>query len=165
MTFQAPSAIPDGHIAAAAIAQQPTAPARHAAMRALGKADRRTLTDAIKAFADYVDPTGTASTRPDLAYSNMTRAIYRPAGLNALQKQAKQAGDKARDVMSEADLEFLRVAERTTADVLRLGMADALTRHAIKANVRDHVQRIAEIMKPTLELAARYQAHVEETMR
>lgn len=131
---------------------------RRAVQRAMGKADRRLLTDAIQEFAAYVDPKGDASTRPDMAYRNMTMSIYRPAGLNALQRKAKQAGDNARDVMTEAELEFLRVAERTTADLLCLGMAEGRTRKAIKADVHAHVDRLAEIMKPSLEMARRYGA-------
>ena len=40
---------------------------RRALQRALGKADRRLLTDAIQEFAAYVDPNGEASTRPGMA--------------------------------------------------------------------------------------------------
>jgi hypothetical protein len=102
--------------------------------RALGKADRRLLTDAIQQFAVYVDPAGETSTRPGMAYRNMTTMVYRPAGLNALQRRAKAAGENARDVMSESELEFLRVAERTTADLLRLGMVEG---KAAGENARD----------------------------
>ena len=132
--------------------------------RALGKADRRLLTDAIQQFAAYVDPTGEASSRPGMAYRNLTAMVYRPAGLNALQRRAKAAGENARDVMSESELEFLRVAERTTADLLRLGMVEGRTRKAIKADVRAHVDRLAAIMQPSLELAKRYAAAVAEDL-
>ena len=136
---------------------------RRALQRALGKADRRLLTDAIQQFAAYVDPNGEASTRPGMAYRNMTAMVYRPAGLNALQRRAKAAGETARDVMRESELEFLRVAERTTADLLRLGMAEGRTRKAIKADVRVHVDRLA-VMRPSLELAKRYAAAVAEVL-
>ncbi len=142
----------------------PSDVARRAVQRALGKADRRLLTDAIQQFAEYVDPDGAASTRPDMAYRNMTAAIYAPACLNALQRRAKAAGENARDAMSEGELEFLRVAERTTADLLRLGMAEGRTRAAIKADVRAHVDRLAEVMRPSLELAKRYAAAVAEDL-
>ena len=138
--------------------------ARRAVQRALGKADRRLLTDAIQQFAAYVDPSGEASTRPGMAYRNMTAMVYRPAGLNALQRRAKAAGENARDVMSESELEFLRVAERTTADLLRLGMAEGRTRRAIKGDVRAHVDRLAAIMQPSMELAKRYAAAVAEDL-
>ena len=138
--------------------------ARRAVQRALGKADRRLLTDAIQQFAAYVDPTGEASSRPAMAYRNMTAMVYRPAGLNALQRKAKAAGENARDAMSESELEFLRVAERTTADLLRLGMVEGRTRKAIKADVRVHVDRLAEVMRPSLELAKRYAASVAEDL-
>ena len=138
--------------------------ARRAVQRALGKADRRLLTDAIQQFAAYVDPNGEASTRPGMAYRNMTAMVYRPAGLNALQRRAKAAGQHARDAMTESELEFLRVAERTTADLLRLGMAEGRTRKAIKADVRVHVDRLAAIMRPSLELAKRYAAAVAEDL-
>ena len=137
---------------------------RRALQRALGKADRRLLTDAIQEFAAYVDPSGAASTRPGMAYRNMTAMVYRPAGLNALQRRAKAAGENARDEMSESELEFLRVAERTTADLLRLGMAEGRTRKAIKADVRVHVDRLAAVMRPSLELAKRYAAAVAEDL-
>jgi predicted TIM-barrel enzyme len=137
---------------------------RRSVQRALGKADRRLLTDAIQQFATYVDPAGEASTRPGMAYRNMTAMVYRPAGLNALQRRAKAAGEKARDVMSESELEFLRVAERTTADLLRLGMVEGRTRKAIKADVRAHVDRLAAIMQPSMELAKRYAAAVAEDL-
>ena len=42
--------------------------ARRAVQRALGKADRRLLTDAMQPLAAYVDPNGEASTRPAMAY-------------------------------------------------------------------------------------------------
>jgi predicted TIM-barrel enzyme len=137
---------------------------RRALQRALGKADRRLLTDAIQEFAAYVDPTGEASTRPGMAFRNVTAMVYRPAGLNALQRRAKAAGQHARDAMSESELEFLRVAERTTADLLRLGMAEERTRKAIKADVRVHVDRLAAVMRPSLELAKRYAAAVAEDL-
>ena len=137
---------------------------RRSVQRALGKADRRLLTDAIQQFAAYVDPSGEASTRPGMAYRNMTAMVYRPAGLNALQRRAKAAGENARDAMSESELEFLRVAERTTADLLRLGMVEGRTRKAIKADVRAHVDRLAEIMQPSMELAKRYAAAVAEDL-
>ena len=137
---------------------------RRAVQRALGKADRRLLTDAIQQFAAYVDATGEASTRPGMAYRNMTAMIYRPAGLNALQRRAKAAGETARDAMTESELEFLRIAERTTADLLRLGMAEERTRKAIKADVRVHVDRLAAVMRPSLELAKRYAASVAEDL-
>src|SRR5512147_711944 len=117
---------------------------RRSVQRALGKADRRLLTDAIQQFAAYVDPSGESSTRHGMAYRNMTAMVYRPAGLNALQRKAKTAGENARDGMSESELEFLRVAERTTADLLRLGMVEGRTRKAIKADVRAHVDRLAD---------------------
>jgi hypothetical protein len=142
----------------------PSDVARRAVQRALGKADRRLLTDAIQQFAEYVDPSGGASTRPGMAYRNMTAMVYRPAGLNALQRRAKAAGENARDAMSEGELEFLRVAERTTADLLRLGMAERRSRKAIKADVRAHVDRLAEVMRPSLELAKRYAAAVAEDL-
>jgi hypothetical protein len=142
----------------------PSDVARRAVQRALGKADRRLLTDAIQQFAEYVDPSGEASTRPGMAYRNMTAMVYRPAGLNALQRRAKAAGENARDAMSEGELEFLRVAERTTADLLRLGMAEKHSRKAIKADVRAHVDRLAEVMRPSLELAKRYAALVAEDL-
>jgi predicted TIM-barrel enzyme len=137
---------------------------RRALQRALGKADRRLLTDAIQEFAAYVDPSGEASTRPGMAFRNVTAMVYRPAGLNALQRRAKAAGQHARDAMSESELEFLRVAERTTADLLRLGMAEGRTRKAIKADVRVHVDRLAAVMRPSLELAKRYAAAVAEDL-
>lgn len=137
---------------------------RRNVQRVLGKADRRLLTDAIQQFAAYVDPIGEASTRPDMAYRNMTAMVYRPAGLNALQRRAKAAGESARDVMSESELEFLRVAERTTADLLHLGMVEGCTRKAIKANVRAHVDRLAAIMQPSMELAKRYAAAMAEDL-
>ena len=137
---------------------------RRSMQRMLGKADRRSLTDAIQQFATYVDPTGDTSSRPDMAYRNVTVMIYRPAGLNALQRKAKAAGTGARDVMSESELEFLRVAERTTADLLRLGMVEGRTRKAIKADVRAHVDRLAAIMRPSMELAKRYAASVAEDL-
>ena len=137
---------------------------RRTIQRVLGKADRRLLTDAIQEFAGYVDSTGAASTRPAMAYRNMTAMVYRPAGLNALQRRAKAASENARDVMSESELEFLRVAERTTADLLRLGMAEGRSRKAIKADVRVHVDRLAAILQPSMELAKRYAASVAEDL-
>ena len=142
----------------------PIGGSRRNVQRALGKADRRLLTDTIQQFAAYVDPAGEASTRPGMAYRNMTAMVYRPAGLNALQRRAKAAGENARDVMSESELEFLRVAERTTADLLRLGMVEGRTRKAIKADVRAHVDRLAAIMQPSIELAKRYAASVAEDL-
>ena len=138
--------------------------ARRDVQRVLGKADRRLLTDAVQQFAAYVDPSGEASKRPGMAYRNMTAMVYRPAGLNALQRKAKAAGENARDEMRESELEFLRVAERTTADLLRLGMAEGRTRKAIKADVRVHVDRLAAIMQPSMELAKRYAAAVAEDL-
>jgi hypothetical protein len=90
----------------------PTDDSRRSVQRALGKADRRLLTDAIQQFAACVDPNGEASTRPAMAYRNMTAMVYRPAGLNALQRKAKAAGENARDAMRESELEFLRVPDR-----------------------------------------------------
>jgi hypothetical protein len=138
--------------------------ARRSIQRVLGKADRRLLTDATQEFAAYVDPSGETSTRPGMAYRNMTAMVYRPAGLNGLQRRAKAAGETARDAMSESELEFLRVAERTTADLLRLGMAEGRTRKAIKADVRVHVDRLAAIMQPSMQLAKRYAASVAEDL-
>ena len=132
--------------------------------RALGKADRRLLTDAIQQFAAYVDPTGEASRRRGMAYRNMTAMVYRPAGLNALRRRAKAAGQHAGDAMTESELEFLRFAERTTADLLRLGMVEGRTRKAIKADVRAHVDRLTAIMQPSMELAKRYAAAVAEDL-
>jgi hypothetical protein len=137
---------------------------RRALQRALGKADRRVLTDAIQEFAAYVDPSGEASTRPGMAFRNMTAMVYRPAGLNALQRRAKAAGQHARDAMTESELEFLRLVERTTADLLRLGMAEGRTRAAIKADVQAHVNRLAEAMQPLLKLAKRYAASLAEDL-
>lgn len=142
----------------------PSDGSRRALVRALAKADRRLLTDAIQQFAEYVDPSGEASSRPAMAYRNLTAILYRPAGLNALQRRAKAAGENARDAMSEGELEFLRVAERTTADLLRLGMAEGRSRKAIKADVRAHVERLAEVMRPSLQLAKRYAASVAEDL-
>jgi hypothetical protein len=138
--------------------------ARRDVQRVLSKTDRRLLTDAVQQFAAYVDPSGESSTRPGMAYRNMTAMVYRPAGLNALQRKAKAAGENARDAMRESELEFLRVAERTTADLLRLGMVEDRTRKAIKADVRVHVDRLAAIMQPSMELAKRYAAAVAEDL-
>src|SRR5512144_443396 len=53
----------------------PTDDSRRSVQRALGKADRRLLTDAIQQFAAYVDPAGEASSRPGMAYNTVSTSV------------------------------------------------------------------------------------------
>ena len=115
------------------------------AIREVGKLDRRALTDAIADFINYVDQGGEGSTRPDLAFKNMTATIYAPFGLNTKQMTAKDAGQAARDTFDATQLTFCQAAERAAAELLVAGMARKDTRQAIKTEVRDTVRRIAAI--------------------
>lgn len=116
------------------------------AIRDAGKADRRALTDAIQAFVGYVDANGEGATRPDLAYSNLTRTIYAPFGLNVKAKDAKELALEARNTFDETELTFLQVAERSAAEIIWGGMSRKDTRHSIKDNIRNSVRRIAAML-------------------
>lgn len=121
-------------------------PEHQQAIREVGKVDRRALTDAIQAFVQYVDPQGEGSTRPDLAYTNITGQIYAPFGLN---KKSWEETLKAprRDRFSEAQLTFVQAAERSAAAVLEAGISQKKTRHEIKADLKATVNRIASLFK------------------
>lgn len=118
------------------------------AVRDGGKIDRRNLTDAIKAFIDYVDHEGEGSSRPDLAYSNFTRTIYAGFGLNKQQREAIEAGDtRGRDLFDLTELRYLQMAESIAAAIIWEGMDARATRKSIKAKVKEECGRIASSFK------------------
>lgn len=117
------------------------------AIREAGKADRRALTDAIQEFVEYVDGNGEGASKPELAYSNMTRTIYAPFGLNVKARDAKELALQARNTFDETELSYLQVAERTAAEIIWAGMTRKDTRHAIKTAVRDSVHRLAGMLR------------------
>lgn len=114
-----------------------------AAIREAGKADRLNFTDAVKSFIEYVDDEGEGSSRPDLAYSNMTKMVYAAFALNKKQREALENGLKPRDTFDLLELRFLQLAESSAALVLNEGMSLRQTRKAIKAKVRDECGFIA----------------------
>lgn len=117
------------------------------AIREVGKADRLALTDAIKAFNEYTGRDGKCATRPDLAYSNMTRTIYAPFGLNVKQRTAKELSIEARNTFAETELTYLQVAERTAAEYIRAGMKRGDSRVDIKNRVKEMVHKFADVLK------------------
>lgn len=117
---------------------------RHiAAIREGGKIDRLNFTDAIKRFIDYVDREGEGSTRPDLAYVNMTKAVYAAFNLNKKQREALEDGLKPRDTFSLLELRFLQLAESAAANIINDGIDASATRKSIKAMIRNECGYIA----------------------
>ncbi|MEQ3625973.1 MAG: hypothetical protein ABNH26_08700 [Celeribacter sp.] len=114
------------------------------ALREAGKIDRLNFTDAIASFNEYVDGEGEGATRPDLAYSNFTRSVYAPFGLNKAQREAVMAGEsKDRDLFDVVELRYLQMAESAAAMILHQGIEAGATRKSIKVAVRDECGRIA----------------------
>lgn len=120
----------------------------HALVRELGKIERRLFTDAIQAFVKYVDLDGIGSSRPDLAYRNMTAMVYSAADLNVLQKRAKDHGKNVRDVISRIELKFLQFAEEAAAIAIWFGIENKWTRKNIKREVKACSLRVANMMRP-----------------
>lgn len=115
------------------------------ALREAGKIDRRSFTDAIKAFNDYEDEEGHRATAPDRAYSNFTRTVYAAFGLNAKQREAVMNGEaKSRDIFSLRDLRFLQMAESTAAVIIYEGMAARASRKLIKQTVKSECETIGK---------------------
>ncbi len=113
------------------------------ALREASKIDRRTFTDAIKAFTEYEDSEGNASTAPHLAYPNFTRTVYAAFGLNKKQREALMNGQtKSRDLFSIRDLRYLQMAESTAASIIFEGIAAGVCRKAIKETVKAECEAI-----------------------
>lgn len=115
------------------------------ALREAGKIDRRSFTDAIKAFTEYVDDDGSRSTAPERAYSNFTRTVYAAFGLNKKQRDAVMNGEsKSRDIFSLRDLRFLQMAESTAAVIIFEGIGVRATRAEIKKTVKLECEAIGK---------------------
>jgi hypothetical protein len=114
-------------------------------IREVGKIDRRNLTDAIKEFIGYVGPDGEKSSCPERAYSNLTRIIYAPFGLNKKQREAIENGELPRDAFDEAELTFVQTLERAVTKIILNGMLNKLNRSEIKKNYKLFVKQFAEL--------------------
>lgn len=110
------------------------------ATREAGKGARVNFTDAISAFNEYEDDEG-GSQRPDLAYSNFTRSIYAPFGLNKKQVEDKQDSRDALDVIL---LDALRLIEGTCAEIIWEGMEKKRSRKEIKLAVKAFAAEVAQ---------------------
>jgi|GEM_PF-4856369 len=111
------------------------------AVREGGKLARLNFTDAVLEFSNYQDQFGGKSTRPDLAFSNFTRSIYRPLGLNS--KKAKEIIEGRND-MDLLLLDTLRMTESATAQLLKKGMKAGMKRGEIKLAFKRLVDRMAD---------------------
>lgn len=121
------------------------------AIREVGKMDRKALTDAIQEFVEYVDNDGEGSSRPDLAYSNITRQIYAPFGLNREIREQRLNGECGRDLFTDGQLTFVQAAERMAAAVLINGMRSEHSRSEIKAELKENVKDLAHLFKGAFE--------------
>lgn len=121
------------------------------ALREVAKIDRKALTDAIQQFVDYVDQDGEGSSRPDLAYSNITRQIYAPFGLNKEIREQRLNGKCGRDIFTDGQLTFVQAAERMATAVLLKGMKNKLSRSEIKSELKDAVKELAHLFKGAFE--------------
>lgn len=110
-----------------------------AAVRQAGKEARLSFTEAIADFTAYEDDSG-GSTAPERAFSNFTRSIYAPFGLN---KKAIEDRQNSRDTLDIILLDALRLVEGTAAAIMREGMAKRRSRAEIKAAVKALAQEVA----------------------
>lgn len=113
------------------------------AIREAGKEARLSLTDAIAEFNLYEDAEG-GSTAPERSFSNFTRSIYAPFGLN--KKQVEDAKE-SRDDLDVVILDALRLIEGKAAQIIRKGIAAKAARQEIKQAVKDFANRIARDME------------------
>ncbi len=117
------------------------------AIREMGVAARRTLTDTIKDFIAYEDPAGNRSESGPLAYRNLTTIIYGIFNLNGKQREALEEGANFRDSCPPSWLTYICRAEFGASDVMREGMAQGALRSTIKAAIRVKCQFYAEQMR------------------
>lgn len=109
------------------------------AVREAGKEARLSFTDAIAEFNLYEDKEG-GSTAPERAFSNFTRSVYAPFGLNK-----KQVEDKldSRDNLDVIILNALRLVEGSAASIIHEGMVKRRSRREIKDAVKEYAAQIA----------------------
>lgn len=102
------------------------------------------FTDAIKRFTEYKDSEGNKSTLPERAYSNFTRTVYAPFGLNKLQRESLIEGVVSnRDLFDLTQLRYIQLAEDTAASILNEGMEAERLRTEIKSTVKDECKILA----------------------
>lgn len=136
--------------------RSPTAVARlslDVAIRTVGVATRKRLTDSVRDFVGYTDPDGTASRHPEWAYNNITRMVYQPFNLNVRQREARLAGEGFRDRLDHLTLLYIAQAEEAVGLILVVGMRNGERRRDIKDRARAEVARIAAAFEGTLALA------------
>ncbi|MBF9050626.1 hypothetical protein GTA62_14770 [Roseobacter sp. HKCCD9010] len=109
------------------------------AVREAGKEARLSLTDAISLFNQYEDETG-GSTAPERAFSNFTRSIYAPFGLNKREVEDKH---NSRDALDVIVLDALRLIEGSAAELIMRGMEQERPRKEIKLAVKQLAKEIA----------------------
>ncbi|MBN8292813.1 hypothetical protein JI664_12635 [Rhodobacter sp. NTK016B] len=110
------------------------------AIRDAGKEARVSFTDAIADFNVYEDGEGNASTAPERSFSNFTRSIYAPFGLNRKQVEDKR---ESRDDLDVIVLDALRLIEGSAASIIHEGMAKGRSRREIKDAVKGYAAQIA----------------------
>ena len=132
------------------VSQLKTTDRQLVALREFSKITRRSLTDAILAFTEYVDGVGKYSTCPERAYSNTTRTIYAAFGLNKLQRNALEEG---RSVFDIRQLNFIMEAEARVAEVLWGGIEAGVERAVIKAMIKNVCADVASYFEASNQAA------------
>ena len=115
-------------------------------VREAGKQSRKTFTDVIKAFCEYVDPQGDQSSNPAASYMRLTQKLYAPLGLSSKvihHLRETTPFQTLRDHMAPRLLFALSVLEDDLAAWIHDAMDHGALRSVIKARMRDEAQKTA----------------------
>ncbi len=115
-------------------------------VRAAGKQSRKTFTDVIKVFCEYVDPQGDQSSDPKAAYLRLTQKLYVPLGLSSKvihQLRETASFQTLRDHMTPRLLFALLVLEDDLSAWIQDAMKRGALRSVIKAHMSDEARKTA----------------------
>lgn len=125
-------------------------------VREAGKQSRKTFTDVIKAFCEYVDPQGDHSSDPKAAYMRLTQKLYAPLGLSSKvihDLRETTPFQTLRDHMTPRLLFALSVLEDDLSACIQDAMKRGDLRSVIKAHMSDEARKSAALEGELLECA------------
>lgn len=111
-------------------------PAHLDAVRAISITGRRTFTDSVKTLCNYTDPAGNISTSNGKAYVHFTRQLYRCFGLSEKQAEARLNGECLRDMLDQALLASIHMAEIECASLIDAAIKNQELRSDIKKQIK-----------------------------
>ena len=125
---------------------------RAVAGREYHKQNHAILTDALKSWAEYVDPLETKpSQRPETYYMTVNNMIYSRLGLGHIVRHANATETSIRDWMTPTEALAIASAETAMADAIRDGMAAGASRKDIKEEYTKAADRTRDHFLPLIQ--------------